>query len=555
MEANRRILIVDDQEDLRHQVAKMLQSKGGASSTSSLIEQIRSRISKTKDVAASASADIEYQVDTVGQGKDAYEMVKESFSQHKPYALMFLDMRMPPGWDGLETAQRIRSIDKEIQIVIMTAYADHEQKEIAEKIGEPDKLLYIKKPFHPEEIRQLAMAMTEKWNMNRREKDRLILTNRLMRENSFLTRNRFKSLKDTYRTVLDAFISFLDARSGVLIQRTPDNQTICAATSQSDGKRLRDDILETTRNSSKTITNETKGTAFFPITFDGFDGYIYIEGKNLVFPFEQLRPFLDILLETTREVLINAFLHQQQSVEKQLAAVGMATGKLSTRFREAVVAIQKSIVDLPKADDAAVRQKICDNITEATDSVMRLTEEISVFSDQQKAELELEKHQVNDILVAALQKFEDKIGSLAINIETNIGKDLVITCDKKAIQNALGNLIENAIQAIEAADPATKELKIEANYLNNFRNAVNISIQDNGGGIEEGLLGHVFEPFTSNNPDAKNGLGVTITKQLLDRHNGILAYNSEEGVGTTFQVVLPISPDSQISGSVSGKLS
>ena len=140
-------------------------------------------------------------------------------------------------------------------------------------------------------------------------------------------------------------------------------------------------------------------------------------------------------------------------------------------------------------------------------------------------------------------------------IETDIAKDLVITCDRVAVERCLANLVMNSLEAMARAVPEVKELKIEASYLNSFRNAVSITIEDNGGGIPEELLGRVFEPFTSGASQTRNGLGVTIAKQLVDRHNGILAYNSEEGVGTTFQVVLPTSPDSQISGTVSGKLS
>ncbi len=554
MDSNRKILIVDDQEDLRQQVAKMLQHRAGQSDTSSLIEQIRSRISKTKETAPAAAPRIQYQVDTVGQGRDAYEMVKESFSKHEPYALMFLDMRMPPGWDGLETAQRIRSIDKEIQIVIMTAYADYEQQEIAEKIGEPDKLLYIKKPFHSEEIRQLALAMTEKWNMNRREKERLILTNRLMRENSYLTRYRFKNIQDTYRTVLDAFVSFLDARSGVLVRRHGENHTPCAATTPDDGKRLPAELDSATKDATKVITSESRGTAFFPVSFEGFDGYIFVEGKNLVFPFEQLRPFLDILLETTREVLINSSLHQQQSEERQLAAIGLATSKISSRVNDAMALITAATSEIRGSDDTVARGAVCDKIDAAAEAVLRLTREVQIFSDEQHESLELEKFNTKDLITQSLQRFEEQIMEQGIAVVTELESDLVITCDGDAIGRCFDTLIQNAVDAFARSTREQKELKISAAYLNNYRNAVQITIQDNAGGIPEGVLGHVFEPFRSSDPEHRNGLGGTIAKQILDRHNGTLSYESEAGEGSTFQVVLPVSPDTPISQSVSGKL-
>lgn len=553
MESNRRVLIVDDQEDLRQQVARILEPKPGSSNTSSLIEQIRSKISKNKTTASTGSVDIEYAVDTVGQGRDAYEMVKDSFSDHRPYALMFLDMRMPPGWDGLETAQRIRAIDKEIQIVIMTAYADHEQREIAEKIGEPDKLLYIKKPFHPEEIRQLAMAMTEKWNMNRREKDRLILTNRLMRENSILSRHRFKNLKESYRMVLDAFVSFLDARCGSLVLKGEPDESV-AATNLDDGKRMLKSMPNEFSNASQIMFSEKEGAAYFPITSDNFDGYVYIEGKNLLYSFEQLRSFLDILIETAREVLTNAYLHQQQSVEKQLAAVGLATGKISSRFRDAVVQIQALTEEFPKADTPQARDDLAAKINQVTDTIVRLTDEIGIFSDDQSRTLQIEKNKVKEMVADALTPFEDLLGMTNIQVEVETADDLVISCDKKAIENIMRNLITNSIEAVNRHNPEIKELKISASYLNSFRNAVSISIKDNGGGIDEEIIGRVYEPFVSIIPDEKNGLGVTLAKQLIDRHNGKLVYSTEPNVGTEFQIVLPISPDTKITGNVSGKL-
>ena len=120
MKTNRRILIVDDREDLRKQLSRLLSHSDSKSETSSLIQQIRNRISPDKAPAANGQR-VTYEIDAARQGKSAYEMVKDSFTRNEPYALMFLDMRMPPGWNGLETAQRVRSIDKEIQIVIMTA--------------------------------------------------------------------------------------------------------------------------------------------------------------------------------------------------------------------------------------------------------------------------------------------------------------------------------------------------------------------------------------------------------------------------------------------------
>lgn len=175
MERNRRILVVDDQQDLREQLAKLLLRSGKKNETMSLVQQMRSKLlGETAEIFSDAAEgdDQSYVVDTAGQGEIAFEMVRKANEKDEPYALMFLDMRMPPGWDGLKTAKAIRDADRNIEIVIMTAYADHDQKQIADTVGTPEKLLYIKKPFQAEEIYQLALALTTKWSLELSEKQR-----------------------------------------------------------------------------------------------------------------------------------------------------------------------------------------------------------------------------------------------------------------------------------------------------------------------------------------------------------------------------------------------
>jgi CheY-like chemotaxis protein len=222
MERNTKILVVDDQKDLRFQLAKLLENAGKKSETNSLVEQMRARLLGEKDEEEGESAEDEenttgsYIVETAAQGQDAFEMVKKSLEDKDPYSVMFLDMRMPPGWDGLETAKRIREVDKDLEIVIMTAYADHDQSKIAEEVGVPEKMLYIKKPFQAEEIFQLALSLTSKWSIEKRTKQRKIWLEVLLRGIS-----KIKSTgeqEDVFLTVLQAIINFTKAQSGFIAE-------------------------------------------------------------------------------------------------------------------------------------------------------------------------------------------------------------------------------------------------------------------------------------------------------------------------------------------------
>jgi PAS domain S-box-containing protein len=99
---------------------------------------------------------------------EAVEIVRDAMQESLPFALAFLDVRMLSGPDGMWAAEEIRKLDNHIQIVMVTAYADTDPEEMVQRVPPPEKLLYLKKPFAPEEIRQFAVALTAKWHHERR---------------------------------------------------------------------------------------------------------------------------------------------------------------------------------------------------------------------------------------------------------------------------------------------------------------------------------------------------------------------------------------------------
>ncbi len=104
-----------------------------------------------------------FEVDSALQGELGVERVRAARAAGNPYALAFVDMRMPPGWDGLETIERLWQVDPDLQVVICSAYGDYDWTELVVRLGQPDNLLVIKKPFEPIEILQCANALTRKW--------------------------------------------------------------------------------------------------------------------------------------------------------------------------------------------------------------------------------------------------------------------------------------------------------------------------------------------------------------------------------------------------------
>jgi diguanylate cyclase len=104
-----------------------------------------------------------FDVDSAMQGRDGVELARRALAEGRPYSVAFIDMRMPPGWDGLETIENLWQIDPEIQVVVCSAYSDYDWMELLARLGHSDKLIVIKKPFEPIEILQSASALSQKW--------------------------------------------------------------------------------------------------------------------------------------------------------------------------------------------------------------------------------------------------------------------------------------------------------------------------------------------------------------------------------------------------------
>jgi diguanylate cyclase len=104
-----------------------------------------------------------FDVDSAMQGRDGVERVRQALAEGRPYSVAFVDMRMPPGWDGLETIEHLWKVDPEVQIVVCSAYTDYDWLELLARLGHSDKLIVIKKPFEPIEILQSASALSRKW--------------------------------------------------------------------------------------------------------------------------------------------------------------------------------------------------------------------------------------------------------------------------------------------------------------------------------------------------------------------------------------------------------
>lgn len=160
---NRRLLVIDDTPSIHDDFRKIL-TPGTVFGDNAKIDDLAAAIFGD---APAAPSDDRFDLDCASQGQEGLALVQKALAENRPYAVAFVDMRMPPGWDGLETIQQLWKVDPRMQIIICTAFSDHGWTTINERLGRSDSLIILKKPFDQVEALQLAHALTEKWAVTR----------------------------------------------------------------------------------------------------------------------------------------------------------------------------------------------------------------------------------------------------------------------------------------------------------------------------------------------------------------------------------------------------
>lgn len=185
----RRILVVDDNIAIGEDFLKVL-----------AVRSVKSL--KLKDMAAGLFGreppvkfhEIEYRIDVATRGQEGLERVRQAQEQNDPYALVFVDMRMPNGWNGIETTQRMWQLDPQLHVVLCTAFSDFSWGEIREQLENSDRFLILKKPFDNIEVQQIADSLTSK-----------ALSERSLRETDRELRERIEQLR-----LLEATVTYVN---------------------------------------------------------------------------------------------------------------------------------------------------------------------------------------------------------------------------------------------------------------------------------------------------------------------------------------------------------
>jgi two-component system sensor histidine kinase/response regulator len=267
---NRRILLIDDNRAIHEDFRKIL-----ITSTNLPNDLAEDEAALFGDTAVSFQLPV-FEIDSAYQGQEGLDLIEKSLREDRPYALAFVDVRMPPGWDGIETTCKIWEKYPDLQVVICTAYSDYSWEEMLRTLGYSDRMVILKKPFDNIEVLQLAIAMTEKWRLYQQTKlhlddlekvvqERTLALNAanidLMSANLLLIAGTEKAQR-----IADTALAASDAKSGFLANmsheiRTPMNGVIgmidlLLNTSLTDGQRQFAQTIQSSAYSLLLIIND-----------------------------------------------------------------------------------------------------------------------------------------------------------------------------------------------------------------------------------------------------------------------------------------------------------
>ncbi len=173
-EKSKRILLVDDNAAIHEDFKQILKTENVQKDAEQIVlERELFDDADSKDEEACRVSALQYKIDDAYQGEEAMKMVDRASADGEPYALVFMDVRMPPGIDGIETIQRIWEKHPDIEMIICTAHSDYSWEEIVKVFGPTDHLLFIQKPFNSVSIKQIALTMTRKWELDRQNREHI----------------------------------------------------------------------------------------------------------------------------------------------------------------------------------------------------------------------------------------------------------------------------------------------------------------------------------------------------------------------------------------------
>jgi CheY-like chemotaxis protein len=157
----RRILVIDDSEAIHMDFRRILCPEQRNSRSD--LDMLEEALFGSTTASPPPATEPVFEVDSAFQGQEGLAKVQAALVDGRPYDLVFLDYRMPPGWNGVQTLRHLREVAPSLRVVLCSAYSDYSGETILQEFGMSQLLTELRKPFNGQQLRQLALSLTEPW--------------------------------------------------------------------------------------------------------------------------------------------------------------------------------------------------------------------------------------------------------------------------------------------------------------------------------------------------------------------------------------------------------
>ena len=545
---NNRILIVDDNPAIHADFNKILRPHTAAGfalddSASQLFNTARRARQLPEVILQSASS-----------GEEALRMVRQSLQLQEPFAMAFMDVHMPPGWDGVDTVVRLWEVDPDLLIVFCTAYSDYSWTGLAAKLGHSDKFLILKKPFEAIEVTQLAVAMMQKWALNRESRQRLIELDHLVAERTRHLELQIEMTKATEERFSKAFhftplpMLILKAESLELVDCNGHFLDLAGAT-----------VLEGAARGEAVQSLLGSNPAFMRCL--SAPGQLRCEQINLETQLAGRRTLLvsresfnlghkPHMLVVTEDITERLAGQERLRQSQKMEAVGQLAAGIAHDFNNIMTVILGRISD--HIGDPELPNAYKESLTEVLNSGSRaaeLTRQLLAFGRRQA--LSLQPLNLETTLFGQVRML-GRVISENYRINLQVAENLPpVLADPSAVHHIIMNLMLNARDAMPEGGsidleahaeqipagtrPQAEGLKVLGGHY------ICLSIRDEGCGMDEHLRSRIFEPFFTTKEVGKgSGLGLSMVYGLVAQLSGWLEVDSQPNHGSVFRVFLPV---------------
>jgi len=571
-----RILIIDDNVAIHEDFEKIL---GARESNTELATAASAFFGED---SPESTETVEVELDSAFQGADGLRLVSEAVTAGRPYVMAFVDMRMPPGWDGLTTIEKMWEVDPDLQVVICSAYSDNTWNDISRRLGKCDRLLILKKPFDNAEVLQMVMALVEKHRLAGAVAVRQEELKQLVAER---TRNLELAQRDADR-LLDAIDSVLiGVDADLKIKRWNHRAADLLELTEKEVLGLPLPELSIRWDSPQEVqeffrTSKARATSRFETTFINSNNRSMVIGLSCypVLDDGKCHGLLVLGTDLTERRIVEQQLQQAQKLESvgQLAAgiaheintpmqyLGDNLDFVKSKFDRLIDYLQSSTQLTELAQESDFEAELTDRMV-AQQKKLKLEKLYTQLPEALSDSIDGVRHVSR--IVRAMKELshlgvEEKspvdinhILETAVTVSTNEWKYVADVDLKLApqIEGLLGlsgelsqvflNLIVNSAHAIsDMTDGGSTGKGLITIRSHQTDTHVIVEIGDTGGGIPEKIRDRVFDPFfTTKDVGKGTGQGLSIAHSVVtQKHKGRLTFHVEEGVGTRFVIELPM---------------